>query len=152
MTTGLSHDQLSFNAREWLLGRIPMENRSKLLIVGSNAEELMGLISYLEDHYDLADVDFPPGTEPAERVAAHYPDLILVDDMLAEPNCYELCHILKSDTATQHVPIVLMSDLSVQELEQEIELIHADDFIARPIQKNELLEKVETLMEFHRAR
>jgi DNA-binding response OmpR family regulator len=129
-----------------------MPDQSKIVIADSEAEEMMSLIAYLEGRYDIADVDFSAGGEPVELIARLYPDIILVDDMLVDPNCYELCHLLKSDISTHNIPLILMSDLSEEELEKEVDLIKADDYIHKPIDKAELLEKVDTLLEFNRAR
>ena len=123
--------------------------RSNILIVDSNAEELMQLISYMEGEYDLEDV--ASGEDCLFKASNDCPDLILVDDMILEPNCYELCTALKSDPLTIDVPIILMSDLSASELAGEADSLGTDDFICKPINKDELLEKVATLLAFSNA-
>lgn len=123
-----------------------MENKYSILIVDANSEELMQLIAFMEDKYDLTDVN--NGTACIEQAVTTYPDLILLDDMASEPNCYEVCHTLKSDSDTQNIPIILMSDLNAEELEDEIAYLMSDDYICKPIQRADLLEKVDTLLAF----
>ncbi len=126
-----------------------MLEKERMLIVSSNSEELMQLITILEDRYDIA--ESPGGEDCIDRATDLSPDMILVDDMIIEPNCYEICQLLKADTASQGVPVVLMSDLQADELEQELNNIDADDYVCKPFVKQHLLEKIETLLAFKRA-
>ena len=126
-----------------------MQNPLSVLIVDNDAEELMQLFAYMEDKYLLADVS--GGEECIDQAPTLCPDLILVDDMIVEPNCYDVCQRLKSDPITEAIPIILMSDLSVEELEEEVEYLGSDDYICKPIVKTELLEKIDTLLAFSGA-
>lgn len=126
-----------------------MSARLNILIVDNSPEELMQLFTYMEQDYDLDDVS--TGEACLSRVGYDRPDLILLDDMIAAPNCYDICQTLKSDPQTVSVPIILMSDLSAEELSKEADSIGSDDFICKPIHKDELLEKVVTLLSFARV-
>lgn len=126
-----------------------MESKSSILIFDSNNEELMQIVSFMESDYELTDV--AEGSDCLEKASTIYPDLILLDDMVSEPNCYDICQSLKSDHETHNIPIVLMSDLTPEELEEEIGYLGSDDYICKPIQRAELLEKVDTLLSFNRA-
>ena len=126
-----------------------MVDRSSVLIIDNNAEELMQLITYMEDKYDLTDVS--SGEECIDKAPNICPDVILVDDMIVEPNCYDVCQALKSDPVTGEIPIILMSDLTADELEDEVGYLGSDDYICKPIDKKELLEKIDTLLAFSRA-
>lgn len=126
-----------------------MSNRSNVFIVDNNAEELMQLIAFMEDHYELAEV--ASGWECVSQAAIASPDLILIDDMIQDPNCYDICQALKDDSATGEIPIILMSDLNADELEDEVDFLGTDDYICKPIAKAELLEKIDTLLSFKQA-
>ena len=127
-----------------------MGDRFSVLIIDNNAEELMQLITFLEEKYELTDVS---GDEECIAHAQDVcPDVILVDDMIVEPNCYDACRALKSDPVTGEIPIILMSDLSEVELEEEVGYLGTDDYICKPIVKTELLKKIATLLSFSQAR
>lgn len=126
-----------------------MANRPQILIVDNNPEELMQLIAYMEQDYEL--VETLNGDECLSRMTDLHPDLILVDDMIVEPNCFEVCQKLKSDPGTDEIPIILMSDLGKAELEAEADSLGSDDYICKPLQKAELLDKIGTLLSFSRA-
>ncbi len=126
-----------------------MDAKSSVLIIENNAEELMQLITFMEGKYELADVS--SGSECLEQAPSLCPDVILVDDMIVDPNCYDVCRALKAGPMTGDIPIILMSDLSASELEEEMNYLGSDDYICKPIVKNELLEKIDTLLAFSQA-
>ncbi|MEE8056333.1 MAG: response regulator [Pseudomonadales bacterium] len=126
-----------------------MGNRSSVLIIDNNAEELMQLITFMEGKYKLTDIS--SGKECIDCALELSPDVILMDDMIIEPNCYDVCQALKADPVTGDIPIILMSDLSANELEDEVVYLGSDDYICKPIVKNELLEKIDTLLSFSQA-
>ncbi|MGK0442518.1 MAG: DNA-binding response OmpR family regulator [Pseudohongiellaceae bacterium] len=126
-----------------------MDTRSNIMVIDNNSEELMQLITCLEGKYILTEL--PEGGDFTGVATAGCVDLILLDDMLAEPNCYDICQDLKSDDQTKNVPIIIMSDLDASELEREINFLGSDDYICKPIKQEELLEKIETLLSFNRV-
>jgi CheY-like chemotaxis protein len=118
-----------------------MSNNSCILIIDNNSEELMQLISFLEGKYDIIDAE--EGLACFEQAATLCPDLILVDDSLIEPNCYEVCRGLKSDSLTGEIPIVLMSDLEDDELASELTYLNCDGYVRKPFAKDDLMEKID---------
>lgn len=126
-----------------------MQTKSNVLIVDNNSEELMQLIAFMETDYELSELS---GTEDyIDQATSLCPDIILVDDMIVEPNCYDICHAFKSDPVTGSIPIILMSDLSASELDEEVGYLGSDDYICKPFAKEMLIEKIETLLSFSRA-
>lgn len=126
-----------------------MEQRSSILVCDANSEEMMQLLSIMEERYKLIDVD--NGTACLEKAETTLPDLILLDDMALEPNCYEVCTQLKQDAQTRDIPVVLMSDLPPHDLDEEITIVGADDYICKPFPADELLEKIDTLLMFRQC-
>lgn len=126
-----------------------MDNLSNILLIDNDNEELMQLVTYMEGKYTLSEV--AEGEDLIQAASEKCADLILLDDMMTEPNCYDICHYLKSDEQTQTIPIIIMSDLEPDELESEIGFIGSDDYICKPIKRDELLKKIETLLSFNRV-
>lgn len=124
-----------------------MSDRASILILDTNMEEMMQLLAILEDRYSF--IEAAEGEACIHQVSEVYPDLILIDDMLTEPNCYDFCHSIKADPATRKIPIILMSDLEASDLEEEISMLGCDDYICKPLNKEELREKVDTLLSFN---
>ncbi|MBV9021885.1 MAG: response regulator transcription factor [Ktedonobacteraceae bacterium] len=69
------------------------------------------------------------------------PDLLLLDIWLSGWNGRDICIALKSAEQTKHMPILLFSaNKDTGKIAQEA---GADDFIAKPFDMDELLEKIE---------
>jgi len=126
-----------------------MDNRSNILVIDNNSEELMQLVTFMEEGYRLTEI--AENEDLVEAASEKCADLILLDDMMTEPNCYDICHYLKADKQTQTIPIIIMSDLAPDELESEINFLGSDDYICKPIKRDELIEKIETLLSFSRV-
>lgn len=74
------------------------------------------------------------------------PDLILMDLSLPVMDGWEVTHLLKSDEATRHIPIiVLTAHVLIRDREKAIEA-GCDDFDTKPVDFGRLSEKVEKLL------
>ncbi len=88
-------------------------------------------------------VDGVSGIEAARRQA---PDLILLDIAMPGMPGYETCMRLKKEESCRAVPVIFLSALA--ELDDRLAAYEAgaDDFIAKPFDPEELLDKVEVAL------
>lgn len=89
------------------------------------------------------------GLDLALRTA---PDLILLDIMMPQMNGYEVTQKLKSDPATQEIPVILVTALGEEEDKIKGLQAGADGFLNKPIQKFELLARARSLMKLKELR
>lgn len=68
------------------------------------------------------------------------PDLFLLDVMLPDGNGAEICKDLKTDIFTKHIPIIVMSAQSNSE--QKAIDAFADDFVSKPFDIDDILERI----------
>jgi len=73
-------------------------------------------------------------------------DLVLLDVVMPRPTGFEVCQKIKSKPETRLIPVVLLTSLN-----SEADRIHgllcgADDFLSKPINKQELLARVYSLL------
>lgn len=82
------------------------------------------------------------GVQALDRVTADKPDVILLDVLMPRLDGFEVCRRLKADPETAPIPILI-----VTALEERADRIHgvsagADDFLSKPIDREELVLRV----------
>jgi DNA-binding response OmpR family regulator len=113
----------------------------RILAVDDNEDilEIMKLI--LEDYgYEVATL--ADGMMIFDAIDANHPDLILLDVMLGNADGRELCRQLKLKQETHDIPVILVS--ASHQVADRLSLNNGapDDFLAKPFDINDLLEKV----------
>ena len=83
-------------------------------------------------------------------IAAHHPDVILLDVVFPGTDGFTLCRQLKRDSATRLTPVVLVTGLSDRESRIKGRQAGADDFLTKPIDVPELLARVASLVRLKR--
>ena len=92
------------------------------------------------------------GKSALSSVLSEAPDLILLDVMLPDMSGFEICERLKGDPATALIPIVLVTALEDHESRVRGIEAGADDFLSKPVKREELLARVKTLRRLHETR
>ncbi len=92
------------------------------------------------------------GESALAAIATAPPDLVLLDVMMPGTSGFEVCHRLKGDESTALIPVVLVTALEdSQSRVQGIEA-GADDFLSKPVKREELVARVKTLRRLHETR
>ena len=87
-----------------------------------------------------------------EKIAASPPDMVLLDVQMPGPDGFEICRMLKSNEATALLPVVLVTALEDQDSRVRGIEAGADDFLSKPVRREELVARVKTLRRLHETR
>jgi CheY-like chemotaxis protein len=86
------------------------------------------------------------GEQTLQLVGSWRPNLILLDVMMPRISGFEVCKRLRSDPATRDIAIIMITALDQpSDMERAVEA-GTDDFISKPINKTDLLLRVEALL------
>lgn len=82
------------------------------------------------------------GEEALELIAADLPDLVLLDLYMAGLDGDEVCRKLRSEDSTTKLPVIMVTAAGKEEQVKRCLEAGCDDYVTKPINKNDLLEKV----------
>ncbi|MBI4364783.1 MAG: response regulator [Candidatus Latescibacteria bacterium] len=86
------------------------------------------------------------GEQALEKVKTEKPDLIVLDIMMPKLDGYEVCKSIKSNSATQNIPVILLSAKG-RNVDQKMGFdVGADDYITKPFSPRKLVERINQLL------
>ena len=86
------------------------------------------------------------GCDTLEKVAECRPDLILLDIMMPKLSGFEVCERVKADAAMRHIMILMVTALNEPGDIERAVAVGCDDFISKPVNKIELLNRVKVML------
>ena len=115
-------------------------------------------ILIIEDESDVADLltlnlrkagfrtsTAADGASGLQKARDDRPDFLILDLMLPKMSGLEVCRILKSDTATSHIPILMLT-AKAEEVDRIIGLeFGADDYVTKPFSPREIVLRIRAI-------
>ena len=123
----------------------------RVLVVDDDPDMIEFLVRLLKQQGLTAEAA-SDGNVALARIAAAPPDMVLLDVQMPGPDGFEICRRLKSSEATALVPVVLVTALEDQDSRVRGIQAGADDFLSKPVRREELLARVNTLRRLHDTR
>jgi class 3 adenylate cyclase len=121
-----------------------VSERRKVLAIDDTPENLRLVEALLVPAgYDV--VTASSGRDGLACLDAERPDLLLVDLVMPEMNGFEVIKAIRGADAWRHLPIIIVTATGGADLVRALEA-GADDFVAKPFDKNELLARVKSLI------
>jgi CheY-like chemotaxis protein len=121
-----------------------MDNK-KILIVDDNEFFIQQEIFYLDRRrFDIHTAR--SGQEALEKARSLLPDLILLDQIMADMTGQEVCRILKKDSLTGNIPIIIVSSGEKEPSRNDTTQTGCDGLIFKPIRKDLLVTMVEEFL------
>ncbi|MGE5759221.1 MAG: response regulator, partial [Gemmatimonadota bacterium] len=117
----------------------------RVLVIEDNHDLAYGLRNNLEiEGYQVEVADDGPKGLMRARVGA--PDLVILDLMLPGMDGLEMCRRLRGQSATQRIPIIMLT-ARAEEVDRIVGLeIGADDYVPKPFSPRELVARVKAVL------
>ena len=118
--------------------------RPLVLIIDDNNGMRAYLRSILQDHYNVSEA--VNGQQGLERARREVPKLVVCDVMMPVMDGLEFTRRLKADTATSHIPVILLTARSLSEQREEGYGTGADSYLTKPFTGSLLLARIDNLI------
>jgi excisionase family DNA binding protein len=125
--------------------------KRKVLLVDDDAElvELMNKVLDEDGRFEVRIAS--NGFDAGMMVKEYRPDMIVLDVMLPDINGKEVCQRVRADVTLEDVRILCISGMIEEDKIQELRLSGADDFLHKPFDIEELIDRMCTLLEIEPA-
>ncbi|MDD4645488.1 MAG: response regulator, partial [Bacteroidales bacterium] len=116
-----------------------------ILLVDDDPEILIVLRDFLQSDYNI--IFAADGREAYNKIIADKPDLIVSDVMMPEVDGIELCHMIRENFDTSHLPVILLA--AKGEMEDRIAGLQAgaDSYIPKPFHPEHLKVRISKLLQ-----
>ena len=117
----------------------------KILIVDDEPNIVMSLEFLLKKEGFVIDTA-GDGDAALEKVRSFSPDLVLLDVMMPKKSGFEVCEVLRSDSALNHIRIIMLTAKG-RETEQAKGLaLGANAYMLKPFSTKDLVAKIRELL------
>jgi DNA-binding response OmpR family regulator len=122
-----------------------LDTKPVVLVVEDHPEVHHYIHEILKEKYFV--LSAKDGEEGIMKAIDAIPDLIISDVMMPKKDGYEVSRTLKGDERTSHIPIILLTAKAGSEDKIGGLKTQADDYVTKPFIPDELLARVENLIE-----
>ena len=107
------------------------------------ADDDPAILDSLKLMLEISDYDVDTTVDGAvvSKIRKYKPQLLLLDIWMSGADGREICKILKSRAETKDIPVILIS--ASRDIEKSFKESGANDYIAKPFEMDELLNKIE---------
>ncbi len=128
---------------------LPAKRRGATLLIVDDKPQNLRLISdfLAEQGFEL--MLTRSGAQALEKIELAMPDLVLLDVTMPRMDGFEVCRRLKNNARTASLPVIFMTALDDTAHKVEGFRLGAVDYITKPIQREELLARIQHHLQLH---
>lgn len=116
------------------------------IVVADDDQSILDATTLLLEYEGYTVIPISEG-DIVHKIATLQPDVVLLDIWLSGMNGGELTKALKADNLSKNIPIILFS--ANRDIKKIAEASGADDYLIKPFNLSELLEKVKKQLPSH---
>ena len=118
-----------------------------VLVVDDNPSGRQLLVDIMQS-MNLEVLEAGNGLEALAKARANLPDLMILDVSMPGMSGFEVVEQLKSDSATEKIPILMLTALDNVDSRVRGLKLGADDYLSKPFNPRELMERVKTRLRY----
>jgi DNA-binding response OmpR family regulator len=119
---------------------------SQKILVVEDDREMVDLLRFNLKRAGFSVATAFSGVEALKKVCSIRPDLILLDLTLPELDGFVVCEVLRQDSLTRSIPIVILTALTSQFARLTGLEAGASDFVTKPFSPKELIARIQRLL------
>lgn len=112
-----------------------------ILVVEDNPDNMISMKAVLQNEYSI--LEATDGEEGLKKALTERPDLILLDMSLPKMDGFAVVRKVKEDKQAGHIPVIALTARVMKGDREMILEAGCDDYISKPIDPEELLNKIE---------
>lgn len=90
------------------------------------------------------------GEDALEQLQIHFPNIILSDIEMPKMDGFEFVKNVRSVEKYSHVPIIMITSRTAEKHQRRAFELGANDFLGKPYKEEELIEKIQNLLEYNK--
>ncbi len=145
---GLENEKSSTKADQITSPDETLEQKPTVLVIDDNKDVCDYVASLLTENYVVITAE--NGEMGVEKGIKEVPDLVISDVMMPDISGLQVCSRLKKETATSHIPVILLTARSMDDQQVEGYDCGADAYITKPFNGKVLQACVKNLLENRR--
>ncbi len=123
-----------------------MSTHRKILIIEDEPDVVDLLTFQLRKAGGFTALIAADGAEGLKKARSESPALIVLDLMLPRMSGLELCKILKTDSSTRHIPVIMLT-AKAEEVDRIVGLeFGADDYVTKPFSPREMILRIQAIL------
>src|SRR4030095_3584727 len=118
---------------------------NSLILVLDDDPDICTMIKMVLDYYGYGAIDTDNEENAKKILSSNHVDLVIMDMLLSGADGTDICRRLKQDEETSSIPILMFS--AHPTAKETCLAAGADDFISKPFEMNDMMEKINFFLE-----
>jgi len=121
-------------------------DKRPVIFIADDDHQALGVLEQIMLGQGYEVITAREGHDAREKILSLMPDLIILDNHMPGLSGSEICHIIKTNSATRAIPVIMLTGFT--ETPDKLEAIEAgaDDFVNKPYKAIELTTRIRSLL------